>query len=64
MIHLLENILGQKAKKKLLPMQLGDVKKTYADIEKSRKDLQFEPKVSLKDGLTRFVNWYNEFNSN
>ncbi len=61
MISLLENIIGKKAKKKLVPMQLGDVKKTYADIEESRKDLNFEPKVNLKKGLTSFVHWYKEY---
>ncbi len=62
MINILESIIGRKAKKKLLPMQLGDVKKTFADIEKSKKDLKFEPKVNLREGLLNFVNWYKEYN--
>ncbi len=62
MISLLENILGEKAKKKLLPMQLGDVKKTYADIESSKKDLKFQPKVSLQEGLENFVSWFKYYN--
>ena len=61
MINLLESIIGRKAKKKLLPMQLGDVKQTFADIVKSKKDLKFEPKVKLKQGLFNFVNWYKEY---
>ena len=61
MINLLESIIGRKAKKKLLPMQLGDVKRTFADIVKSKKDLEFEPKVKLKQGLFNFVNWYREY---
>ena len=61
MINLLESIIGKKAKKKLLPMQLGDVKKTFADIEKSKKDLKFEPKVDLKQGLINFVDWYKKY---
>ena len=61
MIKLLESIIGKKAKKKLLPMQLGDVKKTFADIRKSEKDLKFKPKVHLKHGLYNFVNWYREY---
>ena len=62
MISLLENILGEKAKKKLLPMQLGDVKKTYADIESSKKDLKFQPKVTLQEGLENFVSWFKHYN--
>ena len=61
MINLLESIIGRKAKKKLLPMQLGDVKRTFADIVKSKQDLEFEPKVKLKQGLFNFVNWYKEY---
>ena len=42
-------------------MQLGDVKKTFADIEKSNRELKFQPKTSLRKGLTKFVNWYKEY---
>ncbi|OUU61706.1 MAG: hypothetical protein CBC22_06630 [Alphaproteobacteria bacterium TMED62] len=61
MINILESVIGKKAKKKLLPMQLGDVKKTFADIKKSKRDLKFEPKVNLRQGLFSFVNWYKEY---
>ena len=62
MIELLEDIIGKKAQKKLVPMQLGDVKKTFADIEKSRKELKFQPKTDLGQGLLNFVNWYKNYN--
>ena len=62
MIKLLEDIIGKKAKKKLVSMQLGDVKKTFADIEKSKRELRFQPKTSLRQGLLNFVNWYKEYN--
>ena len=61
MIKILEDIIGKKAKKKLVSMQLGDVKKTFADIEKSKRELKFQPKTSLRQGLTKFVNWYKEY---
>ena len=62
MIELLEDIIGKKAQKKLVPMQLGDVKKTFADIEKSRKELKFQPKTDLGQGLLNFVKWYKNYN--
>ena len=61
MIKLLEETIGKKAKKKLVSMQPGDVKKTFADIEKSKRELKFQPKTSLRQGLTKFVNWYKEY---
>ena len=45
-------------------MQLGDVKKTYADIESSKKDLKFQPKVSLQEGLENFVSWFKYYTTN
>ena len=42
-------------------MQLGDVKKTFADIEKSKRELKFQPKINLSQGLLKFVNWYKEY---
>ena len=63
MIMLLEDIIGIKAKKKLLPMQLGDVKKTFANIDKSKRDLNFEPSVNLRQGLGKFVDWFKEYHN-
>ncbi len=61
MINLLEDIIGKKAKKKLVSMQLGDVKKTFADIEKSERKLSYQPKIDLREGLLKFVNWYKMY---
>jgi len=60
-INLLEKLLNKKAKKKYLPMQLGDVKKTYADIEITKKKLHYNPQTNLKLGLKNFVNWYKDY---
>ena len=57
-IAVLERALGRTATKVLLPLQPGDVPESFADIEASRRDLGFEPKTTIEDGLTRFVEWY------
>lgn len=61
LIHLLEKELGCKSEKIMLPMQLGDVLSTYADISDSQKELGFTPKISLEEGIPRFVKWYKEY---
>ena len=62
MISILESIIGKKAKKIMMPMQLGDVKKTYADIDESKKFLGYCPTTEIREGLINFVNWYNSYN--
>jgi len=57
-IATLEEITGQEAIIKQLPTQPGDVRRTYADITKAKQLLNFDPKTSLKDGLSKFVEWY------
>lgn len=61
MIHLLEDAIGIKAVKNMLPMQAGDVPTTYADIDELSRDFDYRPKTQLKDGITEFVAWYKEF---
>ncbi len=60
-ILILEKILNKKAKKKYLPMQLGDVKNTFADIEKSKKILSFNPGTEIEEGLEKFVMWFKDY---
>lgn len=57
-IQILEQALGIKAKKNLLPMQLGDVPITYADISDIQRDIGFTPKTDIEIGIPRFVQWY------
>jgi len=57
-IEVLEDCLGKKAKKNLLPMQAGDVPATYADVDDLMKDVGFKPKTSIEDGIRKFVEWY------
>jgi UDP-glucuronate 4-epimerase len=61
MIGILEAELGLKAKKKMLPMQPGDVYATYADTDTLARDIGFKPSTSLKDGLRKFVAWYKDY---
>src|SRR5690349_10052099 len=60
-IAILEDALGRKAKRELLPMQPGDVPASYADIDASRRDLGFSPTTPLAVGLPRFVAWYKQY---
>lgn len=60
-IETLEEELGRKAEKNMMPIQPGDVPETSADIEKSRKLLGFAPKTPLKQGIRNFVAWYREY---
>ncbi|MGH6899287.1 MAG: NAD-dependent epimerase/dehydratase family protein [Geminicoccaceae bacterium] len=60
-LGILEAALGRKAEVKLAPLPPGDVVRTCADIAASRRDLGFEPKTPIEDGLPRFVAWYREY---
>lgn len=59
-IETLENLAGKPAIKEMGPPQPGDVDATYADIQRARIKLGFEPKTSIEDGLSRFVSWYTD----
>lgn len=58
LVAVIEDALGRKARIVEAPMQPGDVERTYADIEASRRDLGFDPTTSIDEGLPRFVDWY------
>lgn len=60
-VRLLEESLGIEAHKELRPMQPGDVKDTYAEVEAARRDLNFAPQVSLPEGIERFIDWYRTY---
>ena len=60
-IDILEDVLGVKADRHYEPMQPGDVKQTYADIDAIQSDLGFAPKVTLREGLTEFAGWYRSY---
>jgi len=60
-IEVLEECLGRKASKNLLPMQLGDVPDTYADVEALVEDVGYQPDTPIEEGVARFVAWYREY---
>lgn len=60
-IGLIEQALGKKAKIDFKPMQPGDVKETFADIDDARRDFGFEPKTAIDEGIPRLVAWYREY---
>jgi UDP-glucuronate 4-epimerase len=60
-IAVLEHILCKKAELELLPLQLGDVPDTYADMTDLFRQFDFRPNTSIEQGLTNFVAWYRNY---
>jgi UDP-glucuronate 4-epimerase len=60
-IEVLEDCLGMKAEKNLLPMQPGDVPETYADVDGLADDVGFKPSTSIQKGIKKFVEWYLDY---
>lgn len=60
-IGILEQECGKKAEMNMLPMQQGDVQKTYADIDAIQNDLGYQPKTRIEEGVPAFVRWYREY---
>jgi UDP-glucuronate 4-epimerase len=59
-VALLEQELGRKAIKDMLPMQPGDVMETFADVNDLMRDVGFRPQTSIEDGIRGFVAWYRD----
>ena len=62
-IAVLEDCLGKKAIQNLLPLQMGDVPDTYADVEALVKDVDYKPQTQVEDGIANFVKWYKDYYS-
>jgi UDP-glucuronate 4-epimerase len=60
-IEVLEDALGRKAEKRMLPMQPGDVAETYADVTALARDIGYKPSTPIEIGVGRFVEWYRSF---
>lgn len=60
MINIIGEVLGREPKIKQMPMQPGDVERTYADISKTKKLIGYQPKTTFKEGIENFVKWYKE----
>jgi UDP-glucuronate 4-epimerase len=60
-IEAIEEKLGKKAIKNMLPIQDGDVPATYADVEDLIRDIDFRPATPIKEGIGKFVDWYTSY---
>jgi UDP-glucuronate 4-epimerase len=60
-IEVLEECLGRKAEKNMLPLQPGDVPDTYADVEDLVADVAYQPDTPIEQGIRRFVDWYRDY---
>ncbi|HYV72358.1 MAG TPA: NAD-dependent epimerase [Pseudolabrys sp.] len=60
-VRLLEETIGKKAKRELLPMQPGDVSATYANIDDLVRDVGFRPSTPIGEGIARFIEWYRTY---
>ncbi len=60
-IQLIEQALGKTAAIDFLPMQPGDVRETYADIDAIQKDCGYRPKTTIDEGIPKFIDWYRGF---
>ncbi|MFV0443429.1 MAG: NAD-dependent epimerase [Planctomycetaceae bacterium] len=61
LVETLERLLGKPAERKLLPLQPGDVLATWAEVSDLTRDVGFEPRTSVDEGLSRFVEWYRDY---
>jgi UDP-glucuronate 4-epimerase len=60
-IEVLEDCLGRRAERNMLPMQLGDVPDTWADVEALAREVGYRPSTPLEVGVKKFVEWYLEY---
>jgi len=60
-VRLLEQAIGKKAKRELLPMQPGDVPATFANVDDLMREVGFRPSTPIADGIARFVDWYRAY---
>lgn len=60
-IEIIEQCLGKKAEKNMLPLQPGDVIATYADVDNLVKDIGYKPSTTVEDGIAKFIDWYKGY---
>jgi UDP-glucuronate 4-epimerase len=60
-IRTIESATGRKAIIDYQPMQAGDVKKTWAQVDGLKEDFDYKPHVSVETGISSFIDWYNQF---
>lgn len=64
LVEVIEQILGKKAERNQLPMQQGDVSRTYADISKARAEIGYNPVYDIETGMKKFIDWFKETSAN
>ena len=62
-ISAIEDSLGIKVEKELLPLQPGDVPDTFADVDYLVRDFDYKPSINVKEGVEKFIDWYKEYNN-
>ena len=60
-IDIVEDVIGKKAIRNYMPMQKGDVVKTWADASLLQKLTNYKPKTNYKDGINNFIKWYLDY---
>ena len=60
-IKAIEDALGIKANKELLPLQPGDVIDTYADVQDLVRDFDYKPSITINEGIVKFIKWYKDY---
>jgi UDP-glucuronate 4-epimerase len=62
-ITAIEKELGVEIKKKMLPLQAGDVPKTFANVEDLIRDVDYKPETTIEEGIKKFISWYKIYNN-
>ncbi|WP_419781540.1 NAD-dependent epimerase [Maridesulfovibrio sp.] len=60
-IEVLEECIGKKAEKNMMPLQAGDVPSTYANVDDLVRDVDFKPETTVEEGIAKFVEWYRGY---
>lgn len=60
-IEVIEKALGKTTEKELLPLQPGDVEHTYADVSSLQRDMGYQPRFSIEEGVEEFIRWYRNY---
>lgn len=60
-IESIEEVLGIRAKKKMLPMQPGDVERTWANVDALEADYGYKPNTPVRKGIAKFIDWYKQY---
>jgi UDP-glucuronate 4-epimerase len=60
-IEIIEEKLGKKAIRNLMPIQEGDVPETYANVDDLMREVDFKPATPIEVGIGKFVDWYREY---